>query len=92
MKKISKNLLDKCIGLSRLYWKSGDKELLDKRMNVAVKIANETKVDEIAVLDLIDSIVKYAGFQPNAENEVIYRVLCVLGWGVVGDVEEYFAG
>ena len=86
MKKISKKLLDKCIGLSRLYWDSGDKELLDKRMNVAVKIAKESKVDEIAVLDLIDSIVKYAGFQRNAENEVIYRVLCTLGWEVVEDV------
>lgn len=93
MKKMPKNLFDELIRYSRKYWEDGDHFTLANKGVASKKVEAATGVDWLAVQDLVDSIIRYSAFLPNAENEKIYEVLSVLGWEVVDDGEaEHLAG
>ncbi len=93
MKKMPKNLFDELIERSRQYWKDGDCYTLADKGVASHKVEDATGVDWLSAGDLVDSIIRWRGFLPNAENEKIYEVLKVLGWEVVDDGEdEHIAG
>lgn len=93
MKKMPKKLFDEFIDLSRNYWDSGEHQLLTDRSYLSHNIEKITGIDWLSVQDLVDAIIRFRAFLPNAENEVIYNVLRVLGWEVVDDgEEEHLAG
>ena len=87
MKKISKNKLDSLIHLSRLYWQTGDRLLLEPRIALGKEIEGESDVDWCAMNGFVDGIVKYKGLAPDADNETIYAALKLFGWEVAEDVE-----
>ena len=87
MKKMPKKLFDEIIYLSRMYWKDGEEENLKKRIRIAQIAEKATGVDWLHTLDFVDSIVAGRALLPGAENEKIYEVLSVLGWGVVDEAQ-----
>lgn len=85
MKKIPKHLLDKQIEATRLYWTVGGEAYLNTMLLTSQKIEKATGICFCAVWDGVSSILKPSGFNPGADNEVIYSVLNVLGWEVVDE-------
>jgi hypothetical protein len=57
-------------------------EALNKRIPVAQKLSRKTGLDWLPFLDLLDSIIRFNGFKPEATLEDVERVLSVLGWQV----------
>lgn len=94
MKTISKKKLDEVINLTRNYWGSAretgkpNESLLAARIKVAAEIEHESTISEFSLLDLVDSILRWHGFIPDAENEDIHFVLRAMGWRVKDEVQE----
>lgn len=89
MKKIPKKKLDEGIELTREYWKTGNTDILDKRISKMQSLEKQIHVWWDAILNLLDGILETHGFCPDAENEKIYEVLRVLGWEVTdGEIQE----
>lgn len=80
MKKIPKKKLDELIALSREYWKTGNTDILQKRLSKAQSLEKVIGVWWDSILYLLDAIITGHGYCPEAENEKIYEVLRVLGW------------
>jgi hypothetical protein len=89
MKTISKKKLDELIAMTKQYWDTGERDILQKRIDLASTMEKETGLTWGAILDLLDGILANSGFAPNAENEDIYCVLRVLGWKVTDDGTEH---
>ena len=87
MKQIPKKMLDSLIYMKRLYWKDGDKELLEGIHALNDKIESVCGLDWLAIDCFVSSIVKRKGLAPEADNTVIYKALAVFGWEVVESVE-----
>ena len=89
MKIIPKGQLDEIIELTRNYWngKDADRRLLQDRIDKAIELEQSVCVAWLTDIDFVDSIIRRIGFFPNAENDVIYSVLQVLGWEVADDAE-----
>lgn len=87
--KIPKGQLDEIIELTRTYLNGtdADRELLQTRINKAQHLQIDIGVDWLSIIDFIDSIIRHRGFLPNAENDMIYSVLKLLGWEVTDDAE-----
>lgn len=88
MKQISKKLLDSLIYLEKLYWKTGDTEILPGVHAVAVDIMKESGVYWLSIKDFVSSILTHEGLLEDANNGKIYEALAVLGWEVVLEIEE----
>lgn len=86
MKTIEKKSLDRVIALTRAI---GDCDLscvdllATDRILEAKHLTRNVEVDWLRVLDLVDFILGFQGFKPDADNEVVYQVLNMLGWDVV---------
>lgn len=87
--KIPKGQLDEIIELTRTYWngEDADRQLLQERIDKAQVLELIVGVDWLTVIDFVDSIIRHRGFLPNAENDMIYSVLKLLGWEVADDAE-----
>lgn len=88
MKNIPKKLFDEFVSISREFWKTSDNDLIKKRIEMSQQICKETGIDWSAILDFIDSIIRYTGFLPGADNETLYALLHLMGWGVADEIEE----
>lgn len=88
MKQIPKKLLDSLIYLEKLYWKTGDVEILPGSTGVAMEIQKESGVCWLSIKDFISSIFTHEGLMEDATNGKIYEALSVLGWEVVLEIEE----
>ena len=88
MKIMPKELFDSLIKMSRQYWETGDKACLTAKIALSQEIMSKAGVGWLAVQDLVDSIIRRSGFFPNADNDMIYSVLRVMGWEVTDEVKE----
>lgn len=82
MKTISKKKLDELIVLTRQFWKDGSWDTLDHRFQLANSVEEESGLSPFNIIDLLNCILSSFGFMPEAENDVIYSVLRILGWEV----------
>lgn len=89
MKTISKKMLEKLADMTRRYWDTGERDILQDRIDLAISMKEETGLTWGAILDLLDGILQNDGFKPNAENEDIYCVLRIMGWKVTDDGAEH---
>lgn len=83
MKKLNKKVLDKCIEMTRQLWSGVI--ALDSFIRERQTVAKESGANWLVLLDLLDSILVYNGFKPEASNSEIYDILNMLGWEVVGE-------
>ena len=86
MKTIEKKSLERVISLTRAIGDSDLKRidlLIADRVMEAKHLTRNIELDWLSVLDLVDSILRYQGLQPEAGNDVIYDILFRLGWAVV---------
>lgn len=88
MKRIPKKQFDEVLRLSREIWDNGEHEPIKERIKVAQEITNATGLDWLAIMDLIDCIIRDSGFVPNADDDFIYLLLRVLGWDVANEDKE----
>lgn len=89
MKKIPKKQFDEVLRLTREYWSDDYKvstknPILNERIQVALTVSIDYEVDWLALIDLVEGILMRRGFCPDADNDMIYAVLNLLGW-VVAD-------
>jgi hypothetical protein len=52
---------------------------IQKRILAAKKLDKEVGINWISFIDLMDSILRYRGFMPDADDDVIYQVLALVG-------------
>lgn len=88
MKQIRRKLLDSLICLERLYWETGNADILPGAISIAMEISEESNVEWLSIKDFATSIVINNGLSKDASNEKIYEVLNVLGWEVVDEIKE----
>lgn len=88
-KAINKARLDDLIGMIRAYLHSdvSDVKQMKNKCETIIAFAAKHFPNAMRIIDLIQTILAYGGFKPNAENEDIYKVLEVLGWGVECNAE-----
>ncbi len=84
MKKIPKKLLDSLIYLDRLYWKTGEFDLLAAMNTLCFELEDECGLDWSSIRNFVSSVYTPKGLSPEADNEIIYSVLNLFGW-VVSD-------
>ena len=88
MKKIPKKLLDSLIYLDRLYWETGEFDLLAATNTVCFEIEEECGLDWSSIRNFVCSIYQTKGLCPNAEKDIIYTALKLFGWEVSNEDEE----
>ena len=91
MKQVSKKRMDDLIRISRKFWKTGDKDLLGTRTNIARGLSasafngNDGRWDDFQ--NIVDLCTRSWSFLPNATNTQIYSVFSVFDIEVVDDTE-----
>ena len=88
MKKIPKKQFDDFVSTSREFWETVDTDLVKKRISMTQEIGKTTGIDWSAILDFVDSVIRYTGFLPGADNETFYSLLRLMGWEVTDEIEE----
>ena len=77
MKKISKNLIDEFIRVCKKYWKTGDVDILDKKINIAKDIELETNKCWPIWEGFLESLCRF-----NVSSNCIYDILETIGFEV----------
>ena len=88
MKKIPKKQFDEVIRLSREIWEDGGEKPIKDRIKIAQEIYGITGLCFTVIMDIVDCIIRPSGFMPNADNDMVYLILRVLGWEVTDEVQE----
>ena len=94
MKKINKKLLDELIRVSRKYWKTGDTDLLPKKIDLSYQLSTQafgSNNHGLSFCDFVDAIVQNSGLKHSATNQDVYNAFAVLDYEVAEiaeDVEE----
>ena len=74
MSKISKSLIDEFIRVCKKYWKTGDIDVLDKKINIAEDIELETNKSWSIWEGLLGSLCRL-----NVSSNCIYGILETIG-------------
>ena len=91
MKPIPKDTLNELARLTRKYRRTGDTDILDKRIKKAQEISRAVYGDEwlwLCFADFVGAIVGTSGMAPAASNETIYKAFEAVGLSVQADTEE----
>ena len=85
MKQMNKQELDELIEVSKKYWETGDKDILDRRMVLAKKISYETSGNQfnwVGWTDLIKIIDGCINLKKHISKTDIYRIFEILGFSI----------
>ncbi len=94
MKKIDKKVLDELIRVSRKYWKTGDTDLLPKKIDLSYQLSTQVfgmNNHGFAFSDFVNAIVQTTGLKHSATNQDVYNAFAAIGYEVAEiaeDVEE----
>ena len=93
--KIKKSTLDEMIQITKKIWDEPEeakyKNFMRKRIDRVIALCKTEDVDWSALLYLMDALYMGKGFAPDADNELVYAVVRLMGWEVVSDGEEHSA-